>query len=889
MNAEAEIFLDDFETEARTHIEKIETSFLEPESIANDAQQMNSVFRAAHSLKGTAGFFSLTKIVAIAHELESVFSQIKDDKLIISDEITDVVLQSVDCLRDLVDNLRNDESIEISTVIEAIKKYSNVEKPPKAAEDAVKIIEIPFDCENPGTASALMAAARHGHKIYYVNIMFNRGLGKYYKHPEGMLDSILSIGDITEAIVNGQSENILRDNDPKTITQKIILALSERDTSTLELLITSVLEFELFAIAIEIDKKHIYPLARESVFGPRKSDPGDAPDRAAFAESGEDAAAIGNDNSANGAQPASGSARMQGSDFLIHLDISVINSLLDLANEMVLTRNQLLSTTSDHKKSIVGLTPILQDMNRLTSEIQEKVMLTRMQPISVIFSKFPRIIRDTAKALNKEIEIVIMGGEVTLDKYLLDAITDPITQLVKNSADHGVETAERRAELGKPIKGKITLNTYMRDGSAVIEVMDDGAGINIEAVKQKAIERGIVTEEALSTMQDNEIYELILEPGFSTAKQVTNLSGRGVGMDIVKTNIEKLGGSIEIESEPDRGSIMRLRMPLTLSVVRALIIVIDNIQYAVPETNVERIIRIGRTMQTRRLERVNDSLILVLGPRIIPVITMDEICAKARGQEPPQAAALLEKCMERDVNKCLILKAGDSTFALLIDDAKDTEQTLVKPLPKFFRNCLCYSSVTVLGTGNAIAILDAEGILRLMGVKGSAKESSYKEYAEPESSQDKQYILFKCSGTEYFALETSEILRIESIDPSQIQEIGNGRFINIAGETIRIVRPENYAPVKSRRYVEDKLFLLTLKHSASPVGLLAGKVIDKVEAAFKYDKDRVASDFIFGTSTYNEKIIIFLDPAAISAEIENDKMKKKKVANARLSVEEGLS
>ena len=877
ISVDADLFLDDFEVEARAHIERIEASFLDVESLAGDTDLMNSVFRTAHSLKGTAGFFSLEKIVAIAHELESVFSQIKDGKLHISDEITDVVLQSVDYLRDLVDNLRGSDSIDTNVIIDRLKGYSISSASTGSSGGGVEAVSLPFDCKDPDTEMFLADATRHGHRIYYVKIGFNRGLGKFYSNPEGLFDSIQSIGVIVEALVSGNGDEVIRDADPAGLAEKIIKALSEYDTTTLELLVTSVLESELFSIATEIDEKNVYLVSRETVFGEKS---GKGPEAATGLPEG----------SGNNDQPKAQTGQAQkaeqarGNNFLIHLDISVINGLLDLANEMVLARNQLLSTASEYKESVTGLAPILHDLNRLTSEIQEKVMITRMQPISVIFGKFPRIIRDTAKALKKDIEIEILGGDVTLDKYLLDALTDPITQLVKNSADHGVEASDRRAGLGKPAKGKIRLNAYMRDGSAIVEVSDDGAGIDTEAVKKKALERGLVTEEMLSTMSESDVFALILEPGFSTAKKVTNLSGRGVGMDIVKTNIIRLGGSIEIESVVDRGTTMRLRMPLTLSVVRALIVAVDSVLYAVPEMNVERIVRIRRDLSSKRLERVNDSLVLILDDRLIPVVTMEEINAKAKGMEPPSSAYLLEKSQRPDVAKCLVLKAGDRIFALLIDDAKDTEQALVKPLPVFLKNCFCYSSVTVLGNGDAIAILDAEGILRLTGVIGALRELSSEGIKAKSETEEKQYIIFVGAGTEYYALETSEISRIETVSAESIQEVGNGRFVCIAGEAVRVVKPENYAPVRNRRYPGEKLYLLTLKNTTSPIGLLANKVLDKVEAAFIYDNDRILSDFVFGTSTYNERMIIFLNPAAIIEEVENDKQKSKKVKKAGAKV-----
>ena len=867
ISMDTDLFLDDFEAEAKAHIEVIEAAFLDVASLVRDPKLMNNVFRTAHSLKGTAGFFFLEKIVSIAHELESVFSQIKDGNLEVDGEITDIVLQSVDCLRDLVDNINDEDAIDTAPLIETLKKYSDTanhqnQKSAKA--------HIPFALDDPETEKALKKATRYGHKLYYINVSFNRGLGEYYKHPEIMFDSILSIGSILKAIVNGNADEIISEQDPAAMAAKLINALAESDTSTLELLVASVLEFELFSIATEIDEKHIHPLSKELLLsansGKSSEYPGSLPPAPTpppglpKAETG--AAYIKTSENTNSSS--------------IRLDISTITALVDLANEMILTRNRLNSAVTEHRKEIAGIMPILHDMNRLTSEIQERVMLTRMQPVSVVFGKFPRIIHDTAKALNKEIEIEILGGDVTLDKYLLDSLADPITQLVKNSADHGVERAGRRAALGKPQKGKITLNAYMRDGSAIIEIADDGAGIDVQALARKGLDTGILTEDALLSMSESEIFDLIFEPGFSTAKEVTNMSGRGVGMDIVKTNIEKLGGVIEIESEIGKGTTIRLKMPLTLSVLRILIVTIDSVRYAVPEINVERIVRIRGSMPSKRLERLNNSLVLSLDGHVLPLVTMEEIDAKAKGLEPPSAEALLERSLRRDVNKCLVLKTDDRYFALLIDDAIETEQTLVKPLPEFLKSCLCYSNVTVLGNGSAIAILSAEGILRLMEIEGASK-ADFSEECAKGGSEERQYIIFKCSGSEYYALETCEISRIETIDPMHIQDIGSANYINIAGETVRIIRPEKYIPVRTRRYTEEKLYMLTLKKSPSPMGFLVGKVLDKVEGVFELAHDQLCSEYIFGTGTFDEKVIIFLNPAAITEEIEKDKRRRGKI------------
>ncbi|MCL2764654.1 MAG: chemotaxis protein CheA [Treponema sp.] len=894
MKIDANLFLGDFEAEARIHIEKIETAFLDVSLFAGDHKLMNSVFRAAHSLKGTAGFLSLDKIVAVTHELEGVLLQIKDEVLTIDNEIADIVLQCVDCLKDLVENLQNDEAISINEIIGTIKRYTHAANSNNNDESSGEV-NIPFNFKDNETEKILKNMSKHGHKIYYINIGFNRSLGKYYHNPKGMIDNIFSIGLIVQAVVAGSgavssgavSGKIMKNSDTAVFTGELIKALEEYDTSTIEFLITSILDLELFSIATGVDKKHIRLLSKKIIFGEDKIN--EKTKISGLVKSGQLAAA---DNDKKN-KPAA----LQGNNLSIRLDITDINKLMDLANEMVLARNQLFSIVAEHKKTILGLTPLLHDINYLTSEIHEKIMFTRMQPISVIFNKFPRMIRDTAKALNKDIAVKILRDDVTLDKYLLEALADPITQLVKNSADHGMESAEQRTAAGKPQKGSIILNAYMHDGSAIIEVSDDGGGIDADALKKKAVEQGIETEEKLASMPKNEIYNLIFRPGISTAKQITNLSGRGVGMDIVKTNIEKSGGLIEVESELGVGTTVRLKMPLTLSIINTLIIKINSILYAVPELNVEHIVRINNNSSSKqRIEKINKSLVLSFNGRIIPIITMNEIEAKIKGASGIPAAKVLEKCLAAGVTKCLILRADGKSFALLIDDAVETEQILVKPLPVYLQNCPCYLCVTVLGSGRAVAILDAAGIMRFMNIEDKEKEAALyngaslaqqltqtdeKMEKNKYEENEKQIIIFKCSGTEYFAVETVNILRIESIKNKDIQEINKECFVNIAGVTWRLARPEDFAPVTKQDYTEEKLYVLTLKNNISPIGLLVRNVIDKAEGEFILDTKQLYSDFIFGTGIYNEKILIFLNPAAITGHVENDKESKKNTGKGK--------
>ncbi|MDR0248773.1 MAG: chemotaxis protein CheA [Oscillospiraceae bacterium] len=815
------LFLDDFESEAKAHIEKIEAAFLDPAAPTATPGFVNTVFRAVHSLKGTAGFFSLKKIVAVAHELENVFSQLKEGRLRLSDELTDAVLAGVDCLRVLVDNLTNDDAVDIDGVLALFRDYSAKPAPqPKDGEQAMTPGLV-----SPEVVQSLKDAARFGHKLYYIRVGYDRSLGKYYKHPEGIIANILSVGTIAALAVDGNITDVR-----ERPAEQLVKALTALDTATLEFCSASVLEHELFSIAIEIDKKFIRHIPKET-FHEGEAKP-ERPE-----------------------QPAANIAPAE-RDFSLRLGISTINGLMDLANEMILTRNRLFSSVAENARHIAGLAPILHDVARLTNEMQEKVMQTRMQPVGTLFGKFPRIVRDTAKSLGKDVQVEIVGDDVMLDKYLLDALADPITQIVKNSVDHGIEPPARRKALGKSEKGTITLSALMRDGFAVMEISDDGAGIDVSALRKKALAAGIITQEKLDTMSDEESARLIFEPGISTATRVTNLSGRGVGMDIVKTNIERLGGRADISSFPGTGTTMRLQTPLSLSVIGALIVAANGIRYAVPETAVERIVRPGS--HSHRLDTLNGSLVLSFDGGIIPAFTVEGIAAAALSRPAPYLAV-------PDTCKCVVLKASGRTFALVADSVLETIRTLIKPLPFFFKDCPIYSGVTVLGDGRAITILDAEGIARLMSLDAFAQEApAVSAEGDGDGGHGRQALIFKCSGAEYYALWAENISRIEVISPRDIQQIGKARYVNVGGKTIRVVRPENYAPVQKRAHNAEKLYLITVNHSSAPLGFLSSKVLDLVTDSFHVETDRLKGDFVLGTGVYREKVLVFLDSRAIA-------------------------
>ncbi len=823
--------LDDFLHEARAHIETMEFAFLDLAELAKKPRQMAAVFRAAHSIKGTAGVFHAKKIVEITHALESIFSQIREGQREADEEIADITLQSVDCLRDLLEHIDRPEAVDTTELVKRLRDCAGITEEKSLAVGG----GFSLAGKTPELVQALKNAAKHGHWAYSIRVPSAEALGAYRAQPKKLLDEILSVGGIAEAVVNGTPLNT---SDAAALAELIGYGLGEAEGFELELIATSVLEPELFLFAVELDKALVRPISKKQILSADAKNEAEAP---------EDVPAPKADKQ----------------NVSIRLNISAVNSLMDTASEMIVARNRLLAATAGLLRAGPGLAPALHDMSRLTSEIQDKIMRTRMQPLSMIFGQYPRLVRDTARARGKSVQLEISGGEVALDKYLLDALVDPITQLVRNAIDHGIEAQEQREALGKPQKGSLRLAAAMREGRVLIEVSDDGAGMDIEALKRSALERGLATKQQLNEMSQSAILDFVFEPGVSTAREVTEVSGRGVGMDIVKESIEKLGGSIEIVSEPGKGTTMRLTMPLTLSVQRTLIVAVDGVSYAVPELNVERIVRISAGTPSRRLERLDGAMVLNLDGWCLPVVTMEDIAARAEGSAPISAKNFLMHYLPRGVAKCLVLKAGGRYFTLLVDDALQTEETLAKPLPLFLQGCSCYSGVTVLGSGSAIVILDVEGMLRFMGMDGAVKKAPVAKAGLARQDR-RQVILFRSMGAELLAFEADKVSRIERIDASDIKKTKKGRFVEIRGKRVRVLGPEDYLPEPKRGRKESRPCLLLLNTGGAPAGMLASKVLDRMEQVFPpCRRGAKAAGYISARGAYKSEELLLLDAAGI--------------------------
>jgi two-component system chemotaxis sensor kinase CheA len=727
--------LNEFAIEAKAHIVQIEAGLLQMEEGTTHDETINEVFRAAHSIKGTASFFELHKIVELSHIIENLFGEFREHRLDVNSGMIDVLLAATDVLKELIERPKDREEYDITPHVNALKAF----------------------LETPQYQAALPKSA---------------GVLSDWE----LWDQISSADEAMEEVV------------------------------TLE---------EISQLPVQSDKEFVCVGTKCTEVPVEES---------------------------------------------IRVNVGLLNDLLNMAGEMVLRRNELLRIAKDTGIEVPELEVVAAGINELTTNLQKKIMKTRMQPIANVFNKFPRIVRDMSRKVGKEVDLVLQGMNFELDRSLIEALVDPITHLVRNALDHGIEQAELRTMKGKPLVGSLILRAYPEGGLMVVDVCDDGGGIDLEKVKAKALEKGLVSKKEILMMREADILNFIMAPGFSTAERVTDISGRGVGMDVVKTNIEKLGGKIEILSDIGVGTKFRLVLPLTLAIISALIVEADGQYFALPQEDLRELVLIWpQEVSVHRIEFVHHRPILRLRDQLIPIIRLADIMNE---ETASTEKGKLEDIMERDeVIRILIIKAGSSFYGLIVDFIYETEEILVKPLSVVISSCSLYSGMTVLGDGSIAMILDTDGLRRhadislveelvpladVRGIKTIGEEAQH-------------LLLFQCSGTEILGVDLGMVSRVEEVDVSRLQKIGSKYYFSFQGQTIRVIRPEHYLPISQQKNKPTKVYIILPKLVSHVIGIVAEKIHDTVQAVVTLDKDGVCGPGILGSALIHDTVVTLLN------------------------------
>ena len=515
----------------------------------------------------------------------------------------------------------------------------------------------------------------------------------------------------------------------------------------------------------------------------------------------------------------------------IRVHVEFLEDLMNMGSELVLTRNQLMQMVRGRGDSDFAVP--LQRLSHVTTDMQEGVMQTRMQPIGNAWAKLPRIVRDVAKDLNKRINLDMQGAETELDRQVLELIKDPLTHMVRNSGDHGLETPAERRDAGKPETGRITLKAFHEGGHIIIQIADDGRGLPVDKIREKAISSGIASAAEIEGMSEQRILQLIFQPGLSTATAVTNVSGRGVGMDVVRTNIEKIGGTIELESRVGKGTTFTIKIPLTLAIVSALIVECAGERFAIPQLNVVELVGVSEESE-HKIESVSDTPVLRLRNRLLPLVPLREVlnAGPVSVEETDRDANAEAKTAGKDVF-IVVSQVGSYTFGIVVDKVFDTEEIVVKPVAPMLRDLSIYSGNTILGDGSVIMILDPNGIADSTGERAVAdRDAEVDERGERVRGEEKTSLLvFRAGGPEPKAVPLSLISRLEEIDIDTIEASDGRLVVQYRDRLMPLVKAQDGMALKE----EGRQPILVFTDADKSMGLIVDEIVDIVEEVLKVE------------------------------------------------------
>jgi len=519
------------------------------------------------------------------------------------------------------------------------------------------------------------------------------------------------------------------------------------------------------------------------------------------------------------------------SDSTIRVDVGLLDKVMNLVGELVLARNQVLQFASRMKDT--GLVAVSQRLNLITTELQEGVMKTRMQPIGNIWGQFPRTVRDVAHGCGKEVGIEMEGKETELDKTIIEAIKDPLTHLVRNSVDHGIELPDGRVKAGKARIGRLILRAFHEGGQVNIEISDDGAGLDVDRIRKKALERGVITADQAAHMAEREIFNLIFLPGFSTAEKVTNVSGRGVGMDVVKTNVEKIGGTVDVQSTRGQGTTVRVKIPLTLAIIPALVVTCGGDRYAIPQVSLIELVRLKADEVGKGIELVHGAPVYRLRGRLLPLVYLNR--ELKLGENRPSTNK------DDGAVNIIVLQADGRQFGLVVDQINDTEEIVVKPLRKQLKTVKTFAGSSIMGDGKVALILDVLGLAQRASVITETRDRAVTGRATEAASakEEKQtFLLFAGPGDSRMAIPLSTLARLEEFPAKQVEMSGSQWVAQYRGKILPLIRLSVVLEERRNRLRglqalppvdSGPIQVLVLNHDGRSFGLVVERIVDIVE------------------------------------------------------------
>jgi two-component system chemotaxis sensor kinase CheA len=746
--------LQEFLMESRESLDQLDRELVALEEDPRNKARLASIFRAVHTIKGTAGFFQFAKLESVAHVGENLLSRLRDGFIVLETTRTTALLAMVDAIRILLGQIETNEA-------EGEGEYGQL----------IEILSLTCNDETLSQATA---------------------------------------------VLSGQA--------------------APEAAPVLPALPQPFVKLPSSPPAAPVATTHA-AVAPAAISIPVVPPPGVAP---APVEKRAPAADTGHEHEAAAPERSNGDPR-------IRVDVRLLDRLMNLVGELVLARNQLLQHASGSDDT--GLVSTCQGLNLITTELQEGVMKTRMQPIENVWNRFPRVVRDLAQLVGKQVKLEMEGATTELDKTIIEAIGDPLTHLVRNSVDHGIELPQTRTTAGKPAMGTLRLRAFHEGGRVNIEISDDGNGIDVERVKARALERGLITAERARVLTASELNALLFLPGFSTAEKVSNISGRGVGLDVVKSNIERLGGSVDIDSQLGRGTTFRIRIPLTLAIIPALVVGAAGERFAIPQVNLVELVRIDADQAGKLIERIHGVPVYRLRGNLLALVELGSVLSLRDSDQP------------RDLNM-IVLQADDRQFGLLVDDIFDTEEIVVKPLGRELKSLNTYAGATIMGDGRVALILDVAGLAERAGVGNAdrriAQEAAASRDRVPVTQE--QLLLFRSGPSVRMAIPLSAVARLEEFSRTRVEHVGGEEVVQYRGEILPLVHLSEL--FGEPRADNDMLQVLVHANGERSVGFVVDAIEDVIQQEIVASR-RGGRPGTLGSAVIQGKVTEILDAVAV--------------------------
>lgn len=684
MNQYLEIFIE----ESKEHLQSLNQSLLQLEQQSGDIAVLNEIFRVAHTLKGMSGTMGFNKMSKLTHDMEDVLHALRSGEIKVNTNLVDILFKCLDALENYLDNIinksneGNEEYTDIIQALNYIKSSKTNDIKVNAAPDSAKgpvVADVLTNVEsveiNQYEQNVINKAKEVAMNVFQIRIVLNKGCLLKSARAFIIFQTLERYSEIIK------SEPKVEDIEDEKFDFEFTVVIVTKENSEL-------FYKELNSIS-EVDEVVISELESRPV------EVNDT-DKTASGESSKIEQAIFEEEAAAVAESKlvkSDNAAKSKTGKTVRVDIDRLDVLMNLVSELIIIKTRLEGLDVVDRSQRYN--EAVEYMERITTNLHDAVMKVRMVPVETVFNRFPRMIRDISKELGKEIILTMSGEETELDRTVIDEIGDPLIHMLRNSADHGIEPLEKRKALGKPEAGHIYLRAYQAGNNVIIEVEDDGAGIDIEKTKKKAIEKGVITKESAAGMSKKEIIDLLFKPSFSTAEKITDLSGRGVGLDVVKTKIEALGGVVEVESEPGKGSKFIVRLPLTLAIIQALLVLINKEKYAIPLNAIKEIINISPD----EIKMVQKQEVILLRKMVVPIVRLDKVL------DVPEVDNAEKKQLT-----VVIVKKGDKLSGFLVDSLIGQQEIVIKSLGKLLLGIKCIAGATILGDGNVALIIDVNSL-----------------------------------------------------------------------------------------------------------------------------------------------------------------------------------